>query len=187
MARLYAATGDGIARLDESGEAWTVELSLSGSGAQCLAVDPADPDTVYAGLREGGVRAPSTAAEAGSMRVAGAGCLLARGQRGRRGGLRGHRTEPAVPQRRPRRDAGASSRRCSSCRRGRLELPAAAVDVARALDRAQPARRRPLLVGIELGGLMRSTDGGESWQDHRPGAQPDVHSLAWHPLCRARV
>ena len=38
-----------------------------------------------------------------------------------------------------------------------------------------------LLVGIELGGLMRSTDGGETWQDHRPGAQPDVHSLAWHP------
>jgi photosystem II stability/assembly factor-like uncharacterized protein len=37
-----------------------------------------------------------------------------------------------------------------------------------------------ILVGIELGGLMRSTDGGESWQDHRPGAQPDVHSLAWH-------
>lgn len=38
-----------------------------------------------------------------------------------------------------------------------------------------------LLVGIELGGLMRSSDGGQSWQDHRPGAQPDVHSLAWHP------
>jgi hypothetical protein len=43
MARLYAATGDGIARLEESGEAWTVELSLPGSGVQCLAVDPADP------------------------------------------------------------------------------------------------------------------------------------------------
>jgi hypothetical protein len=38
-----------------------------------------------------------------------------------------------------------------------------------------------LLVGIELGGLMRSTDGGESFADHAPGAQPDVHSLAWHP------
>src|SRR6267142_2847710 len=38
-----------------------------------------------------------------------------------------------------------------------------------------------LLLGIELGGLMRSTDGGATWQDHRPGAQPDVHSLAWHP------
>src|SRR6185312_10293335 len=56
MARLYAATGDGTARLDEAGEAWTVALSLSGSGAQCLAVDPTDPETVYAGLREGGVR-----------------------------------------------------------------------------------------------------------------------------------
>jgi hypothetical protein len=56
MARLYAATGDGIARLDESRDAWTVELCLLGSGAQCLAVAPDDPDTVYAGLREGGVR-----------------------------------------------------------------------------------------------------------------------------------
>jgi hypothetical protein len=56
MARLYAATGDGIARLEESGEAWTVELSLPGTDVQCLAVDPDDPDTVYAGLREGGVR-----------------------------------------------------------------------------------------------------------------------------------
>src|SRR5919204_5287521 len=58
-ARLYAATGDGVARLEESGGGWTVELSLRGSGAQCLAVDPADPDVVYAGLREGGVRRTS--------------------------------------------------------------------------------------------------------------------------------
>ena len=28
-----------------------------------------------------------------------------------------------------------------------------------------------LLVGIELGGVMRSEDGGETWSDHRPGAQ----------------
>jgi photosystem II stability/assembly factor-like uncharacterized protein len=44
-----------------------------------------------------------------------------------------------------------------------------------------------LLVGIELGGLMRSTDGGETWQDHRPGAQRDVHSLAWHPQVEGRA
>ena len=53
---LYAATGDAIARIAESGDAWRVRVSLSGSGAQCLAVDPADGDTVYAGLREAGVR-----------------------------------------------------------------------------------------------------------------------------------
>ncbi len=28
---------------------------------------------------------------------------------------------------------------------------------------------------------MRSTDGGETWFDHAPGAQPDVHSVVWHP------
>src|SRR5919204_105027 len=59
MARLYASTGDGIARLDERDGTWRVASSLNGSGAQCLAVDPADPDVVYAGLREGGVRRTS--------------------------------------------------------------------------------------------------------------------------------
>ena len=44
-----------------------------------------------------------------------------------------------------------------------------------------------LLVGIELGGLMRSQDGGASFADHAPGAQPDVHSLAWHPSERGRA
>jgi photosystem II stability/assembly factor-like uncharacterized protein len=44
-----------------------------------------------------------------------------------------------------------------------------------------------LLVGIELGGLMRSTDRGENWHDHRPGAQRDVHSLAWHPRVAGRA
>jgi photosystem II stability/assembly factor-like uncharacterized protein len=44
-----------------------------------------------------------------------------------------------------------------------------------------------ILVGIELGGLMRSEDGGRSWQDHRPGAQRDVHALAWHPSGDARA
>jgi photosystem II stability/assembly factor-like uncharacterized protein len=44
-----------------------------------------------------------------------------------------------------------------------------------------------ILVGIELGGLMRSIDRGATWQDHRPGAQRDVHSLAWHPRVRGRA
>ena len=56
MARLYAATGDGIVRLDEASGDWIVEHFLGGSGAQCLAVDPHDADMLYAGLREQGVR-----------------------------------------------------------------------------------------------------------------------------------
>ena len=59
MARLYAATGDGICVLAERAGEWTVERVLGEAGASSLAVDPADPDILYAGLREGGVRRSS--------------------------------------------------------------------------------------------------------------------------------
>ena len=36
-----------------------------------------------------------------------------------------------------------------------------------------PHRRERLLVAIELGGVMLSEDGGESFSDHRPGAKRD--------------
>src|SRR5947207_240311 len=41
--------------------------------------------------------------------------------------------------------------------------------------------------GLRDGGVRRSHDGGRSWQDHRRGAQPDVHSLAWHPRTPVRA
>jgi photosystem II stability/assembly factor-like uncharacterized protein len=50
-----------------------------------------------------------------------------------------------------------------------------------------PHRSQRLLVGIELGGLMYSDDGGESFEDHRPGAKRDTHALAWHPRVEGRA
>jgi hypothetical protein len=50
-----------------------------------------------------------------------------------------------------------------------------------------PHRAERLLVGIELGGLMYSDDGGATFSDHRPGAKRDVHSLAWHPRADGRA
>jgi photosystem II stability/assembly factor-like uncharacterized protein len=44
-----------------------------------------------------------------------------------------------------------------------------------------PHRAERLLVGIELGGLMYSGDGGATFADHRPGAKRDTHTVAWHP------
>jgi photosystem II stability/assembly factor-like uncharacterized protein len=44
-----------------------------------------------------------------------------------------------------------------------------------------------LLVGIELGGVMYSEDGGQSFSDHRPGAKRDAHCLAWHPSAAGRA
>jgi hypothetical protein len=44
-----------------------------------------------------------------------------------------------------------------------------------------------LLVGIELGGVMASEDGGATFSDHRPGAKLDAHSIAWHPRVEGRA
>jgi photosystem II stability/assembly factor-like uncharacterized protein len=50
-----------------------------------------------------------------------------------------------------------------------------------------PHEANLLLVGIELGGLMLTRDGGETWSDHRPGAQRDVHAITWHPTVPGRA
>jgi photosystem II stability/assembly factor-like uncharacterized protein len=188
MTRLWATTGSSVARFDEDGGRWTVSVSLEESGAQCLSPDPRDPDTAYAGLREHGLRKTSDGGETwrdlelpqpGVFSVAVspvdgavyAGC------------------EPSALYRSD--DGGDSWRELAAL----LELP------------SQPTWSFPprpwtshvrwiapsphdaglLLVGIELGGLMRSTDGGESWEDHRPGAQPDVHSIVWHQSEQGRA
>jgi hypothetical protein len=188
MARLYLATGNGIARLDEAGDAWAVELVLSGRGAQCLAVDPADPDVVYAGLRDGGVRRSVDGGRSWidcklpepavfSLAVSAANGAVYAG------------TEPSRLFRSD--DRGASWRELDAL----LELPSRPTwsfpprpwtSHVRWIA-PSPHDADLLLVGIELGGLMRSSDGGKSWQDHRPGAQRDVHSLAWHPHAPGRA
>jgi photosystem II stability/assembly factor-like uncharacterized protein len=44
-----------------------------------------------------------------------------------------------------------------------------------------------LAVGIELGGVMRSHDGGSSWVDHNALAYSDAHQLLTHPLAPERI
>jgi hypothetical protein len=188
MARLYAATGDGVARLVETGDGWSVEVFLRGSGAQCLAVDPSDAGTVYAGLREGGVRRTSDAGRTWvdcelpdpgvfSVAVSAADGAVYAG------------TEPS---RLFRSDDGGQTWLALDAL---LELPSRPswsfpprpwTSHVRWIA-PNPHDADLILVGIELGGLMRSTDRGASWQDHRPGAQPDVHSLAWHPKAPRRA
>src|SRR5438093_13319359 len=188
MARLYAATGDGIAKLDQTDDEWTVALSLRGSGAQCLAVDPSDAATVYAGLRESGVRRTSDAGETWvdcSPREPGIFSLAVSAV----DGAVYAGTEPSRLFRSD--DRGQAWRELDAL----LELPSRPTwsfpprpwtSHVRWIA-PSPHDANLLLVGIELGGLMRSTDGGANWQDHRPGAQPDVHSLAWHPRVPARA
>jgi hypothetical protein len=182
MGRLYAATGNAIARLDEVRGKWVVQVSLRGSGAQCLAVDPDDRDTVFAGLREGGVRRTDDGGESWvdcglpepgvfSLAVSAADGAVYAG------------TEPSRLFRSD--DGGESWRELESLQdlpsRPTWSFPPRPWTSHVRWIAPSPHDAEVVLVGIELGGLMRSTDGGETWEDHRPGAQPDVHSIAWHP------
>jgi photosystem II stability/assembly factor-like uncharacterized protein len=188
MARLYAATGDGIATLTERAGEWTVEWSLREPGVGCLAVDPADPATAYAGLRDGGVRRSTDGCrtwvdcslpEAGVYSVAVSavdGAVYAG-------------TEPSRLYRSD--DRGERWQALD----GLLELPSRPTwsfpprpwtSHVRWIA-PSPHDAGLILVGIELGGLMRSTDRGDTWEDHRPGAQRDVHCLAWHPRAEGRA
>lgn len=160
-----------------------VETGLEGRGARCLALDPRDPDTLYVGTSDqgifksedggatwenlSGIEHPRVTAVAVSPTD---GAVYAG-------------TEPSALF--VSRDGGTFWRELE----GMGNLPSAPTWSfpprpwtshvrAIALSYADP---NLVVVGIELGGVLRSADGGETWQDQRPGAQPDCHSLFAHP------
>lgn len=53
---LFVATGDAVVRIASAdGRHFETQLSLAGSGAQCVAVDPSDARRVYVGTFDDGV------------------------------------------------------------------------------------------------------------------------------------
>jgi photosystem II stability/assembly factor-like uncharacterized protein len=179
MARLYAAGGDAVSVVEDGG----VNTGLHERGARCLAVDPEDPDTLYVGTSDeglfksvdggenwdglSGVEHPRVTAIAVSP-VDGA---VYAG------------TEPSALF--VSHDGGGSWRELEEMRKLPSQPtwsfpPRPWTSHVRAIA---PSYTDPdlVVVGIELGGVLRSVDGGETWQDQRPGAQPDCHSLSAHP------
>jgi hypothetical protein len=175
---LFATTGDAFVRVG-------AHTRLQGSGAQCLALDG---DTVYVGCRGGGLKRsadggdsfeelPLPEPDVFSVAVSAADGAVYAG------------TEPSRLFRS--RDGGDSWEELVALQ----EIPSRA-------DWSFPPRpwtshvrwiapsphdREVVLVGIELGGLMRTEDGGGSFSDHRPEAARDVHCLAWHPSAPGRA
>ena len=178
MSRLYAAGANAVVVIEDG----RVETALDGRGARCVAVDPEDQDTLYVGTSDkglfksedggvswdklSGIEHPRITAVAvspadGAVYVG---------------------TEPSALF--VSRDRGGSWRELEDMR----HLPSAPTWSfpprpwtshvrAIALSHADPGL---VVSGIELGGVVRSTDGGETWQDQRPGAQADCHALAAH-------
>jgi hypothetical protein len=182
MTQLFVATGDAVVRVAEG----RAEPVLEEPGAQCVAVNASEPERVLAGCRGGGVFESENSGATWRDAALPATDIFSVAY------------SPAD---------GAAYAGCEPSalwvrRNGDWEELAALRELRSAPTWSFPPRpwtshvrwiapsphdANLVLTGIELGGLMRSEDGGATWQDHRPGAQRDVHSLAWHPTEAGRA
>jgi photosystem II stability/assembly factor-like uncharacterized protein len=196
LTRVFAVTGDDIVRFTLDGAtAADAQSLLTGVGARCVAVDPVDPDRVYVGTFDNGLYASAdggrswqndgrgledrrvmSVAASRSDRVGGVSVVYAGTEPSNlyRSGDGGHRWEllPAL------RDLPSEPRWSFPPRPWTHHVSTIA------LHSTDPGW---LAVGIELGGVMRSRDGGATWIDHNSQAHSDAHQLLTHPLAPDRV
>jgi photosystem II stability/assembly factor-like uncharacterized protein len=193
---LFAVTGEDVVRLRLTGSGeGDAETVMSGAGARCVAIDPHDPDRVYVGTFDRGVFASDDggnswrAAEEGleDNRVLALAVSRAHLQAGVSVVYAG--TEPSNLYRSE--DGGRRWQRLPALRElpsePRWSFPGRPWTHHVRTIALHPADPDCLLVGIELGGVMRSLDGGASWMDHNPQAHSDAHELRTHPLVPDRV
>jgi hypothetical protein len=182
-----ATTGNGLARAARGPEGgWSVVGLLLGQDLRCLAVDPFNAQVVYAGTQGQGVLRSSDhgltwqpigldgqIVKALALSPLESGTLYA--------GTRPARLFVS-------RDGGVQWSELESFRRipwrrlwfSPAEPPFTAYVQGIALSPADP---RIILVGVELGAVVRSDDGGQTWSGHRRGALRDCHSLLFHATC----
>ena len=183
--RIFLSTnGSRLARAECGlGEQWSVEFLLEGTSVRCLAVDPHNHSVVYAGTQGDGILRSTDG-----------------GRTWQAAGLAGHvvksiAVSPCEPDTlyagtRPAlifvsRDNGAQWEELSAFRRifsrrfwfSPAEPPFIGYVQGIALSPTDP---NVIVAGIEAGAVVRSTNRGKTWQDHRKGALRDCHSIRFH-------
>lgn len=193
--RLAGATGDAVAVVDGLPDAPQVHLGLDGSGAQCVAVDPRAPDRMVAGTLDRGIFLTGDAGRtwrdisagiphARVLSVAFSPCESSQSRSVLYAG-----TEPSSVYRSD--DEGRTWKDLATLR----DLPSAPTwsfpprPWTHHVRWIAPHQTRPevLFVGIELGGVLRTLDGGSTWDDRHPDAVIDPHVLRTHAVATDRV
>lgn len=176
-------SNNSISRAERANGTWNVTYPLQGKQFNRLASDPLDPRRIYVGTQGDGVYLSEDA-----------------GVTWRNTGLRGKKIKSlAVSPHAPgtvfagcnpislyvSRDGGESWSELKGMRRARkwwwfspAEPPSwtpYVIDLS-----ISPNNPDVIMAGIELGGVLRSEDGGATWSNHRRGAVRDCHSLKFH-------
>jgi hypothetical protein len=179
-----ATNGRGMARARQNGNGeWSLDDPSQGNDVSCLAGDPTNTNTIYAGTQgEGLLRSDDSGA---TWRAAG----LA-GQTVKALAVSPHDSRVIYAGTKPAylfvsHDSGHTWKELVGFRRipGRwwwfspAESPYQAYVQSIALSPDDPD---VILAGIEFGAVVRSQDGGQTWSGHRKGALRDNHSLTFH-------
>jgi hypothetical protein len=178
-----APTGHGVARAACVEGEWQIENPLAGMKVNDLVADPFNAQRIYAGTQKNGIKISDDF-----------------GKTWRSASLKGIPVKslavsPHVPDTllagcKPvslyvSRDAGRSWEEFEGIRRARRWWwfspgdPPGWQPYVQALT-ISPTDPNVMLAGIELGGVLRSEDGGRTWSKHRRGAVLDCHSLMFH-------
>ncbi len=194
--QLLVVTGEDVIRLTLTDTAVDdVEVVLGSVGALCVAVDPQDPDRAYVGTFDRGLFATDDGG--GHWRPAWAGVedqrvmsvAVSPSDRPSGVSVAYAGTEPSNLYRSP--DGGDSWELLPALRTVPSEptwsFPPRPWTHHVSTIALHPFDPDQLLVGIELGGVIRSHDRGQSWIDHNPQALSDTHQLLTHPLAPQRV
>lgn len=194
--RIFAVTGESVVGFALAGSiAQGTEPLLEGVGARCIAVDPHDPARVYVGTFDQGLYASEDAG--GSWRQVEQGLedqrvmSVAVSSSHQRSGVSVvyAGTEPSNLY--CSEDGGVSFNRLPALRRlpsePRWSFPPRPWTHHVRTIALHPTDPDWLAVGIELGGVMRSRDGGATWIDHNPQAHSDAHQLLMHSLAPERL
>ncbi len=195
MEKLYIAINKALVVASQQKDGWKVETHLVNSQPQCVAVDPLHPELVYCGTfdqglwcsRNAGVSwehvgegiayekvlsvAVSVLEQTGGYSMIYAGTEPSAIFRSHNGGDTWHeltalRQLPSVPT---------------------WSFPPRPYTSHIRWIMADPLVAERIFAAVEAGALVRSGDGGETWQDRKPSGPRDTHTLVMNRLAPNRL
>ena len=195
MTKLYIATDEALAVVWQRNGEWVADLRMVGTQPQCVAVDTQRPQQVYCGTFDQGLwrseNAGDTWEHVGSgiehesvMAVA-----ISTTERVGDYGVVYAGTEPSALFRSE--DGGSTWQELAALR----QLPSAPTWSFPPRPYTSHVRwitPDPLVAGrvfaaVEAGALLRSLDGGQTWEDRKSSGPYDTHTLVMHRLAPNRL
>lgn len=195
MTTLYIAAEKALVVARQRRGEWDIDFQLTGTQPQCLAADPLHPEYLYCGTFDQGLWQSSDAGATWKRTGEGITSEMVMSvavskleQAGNRGIVYAG-TEPSMLFRSE--NQGQSWRELVALR----ELPSASTwsfpprpwtSHIRWVA-CDPVVAGRVFAAAEAGALLRSLDGGQTWEDRRPDGPFDTHTLILHPLAPDRV